>query len=103
MNPMTTKELLDIAKSHASGDEAVGATFDRNKGKAKWEKSAAGEGGPDHFHRKKNKMGPGASLVAVAERKGGCAPDADPPDFFEKKLQGPWRWIRILHLTPLAQ
>jgi hypothetical protein len=31
----TTKELLGIAMSHASGQEAVGAIFDRAKGKAK--------------------------------------------------------------------
>ena len=30
----TTKELLDIATSHASGEEAVGAIFDHPKGKA---------------------------------------------------------------------
>ena len=32
--PWTTKELLDIVTSHASGDEAVGVIFDRPKGKA---------------------------------------------------------------------
>ena len=31
----TTKELLDIATSHASGEEAVGAIFDSPKGEAK--------------------------------------------------------------------
>ena len=33
----TTKEFLDIATNHASGEEAVGAIFDRLKGKAKWD------------------------------------------------------------------
>ena len=33
--PQTTKEVLDIATSHASGEEAVGAIFDRLKGKAR--------------------------------------------------------------------
>jgi hypothetical protein len=33
--PRTTKELLDIATSHASGEEAVGVIFDRARGKAK--------------------------------------------------------------------
>jgi hypothetical protein len=33
--PQTTKELLDIATSHASGEEAIGAIFDRSRGKAK--------------------------------------------------------------------
>ena len=36
-SPQTTKELLDIATNHASGEEAVGAIFDRLKGKAKWD------------------------------------------------------------------
>jgi hypothetical protein len=27
--PRTTKELLDIATSHASGEEAIGVIFDR--------------------------------------------------------------------------
>ena len=31
--PRTTKELLDIATSHASGEEVVGAIFDRTDGK----------------------------------------------------------------------
>ena len=33
--PRTTKELLDIATSHASGEEAVGAVFDSTDGKAR--------------------------------------------------------------------
>ena len=33
--PQTTKELLDIATSHALGEEAVGAIFDRLEGKAR--------------------------------------------------------------------
>ena len=33
--PWTTKELLDIAISHASGEEAVGEIFDHSRGKAK--------------------------------------------------------------------
>jgi hypothetical protein len=33
--PRTTRELLDIATSHALGEEAVGAIFDRSHGKAK--------------------------------------------------------------------
>jgi hypothetical protein len=37
--PRTTRELLDIAMNHASGDEAVGTVFTDGgaKGKAKWE------------------------------------------------------------------
>jgi len=33
--PQTSKELLDIMISHALGEEAVGAIFDRSKGKAR--------------------------------------------------------------------
>ena len=39
----TTKELLDITTSHALGEEAVGAVFDRTDGKARRDE-AAGEG-----------------------------------------------------------
>ena len=44
--PWTTKELLDIATSHASGEEAVGAVFDRTDDKARRDK-AADEGASD--------------------------------------------------------
>jgi hypothetical protein len=37
--PRTTKELLDIAKSHASGEEAVWTIFDRSKGMGKLEEA----------------------------------------------------------------
>ena len=45
--PRTTKELLDIATSHASGEEEVRAIFDRLKGKAKWDEDAS-EGASNH-------------------------------------------------------
>ena len=51
--PCTTKELLDIMTSHASGEEAVGAIFDRSRGKAKWDEDA-NEGPSDHLNKKKN-------------------------------------------------
>ena len=50
--PRTTKELLDIATSHALGEEAVGAIFDRLKGKAKRDEDA-GEGASNHPSKKK--------------------------------------------------
>ena len=53
-SPRTTKELLDIATSHASGEEAVGAIFDHLKGKAKWDEGT-GEGASNHPIKKKNK------------------------------------------------
>ena len=52
---MTTKELLDIATSHASGEEAVRAIFDRLKGKAKQDEDAD-EGASNSPIKKKNKQ-----------------------------------------------
>lgn len=40
VGPRTTKELLDTATYFASGEEAIGAIFDRSKGKAKREEDA---------------------------------------------------------------
>ena len=51
----TTKELLDIATSHASGEEAVRAIFDHLKGKAKRDKDAS-EGTSNCPNKKKNKQ-----------------------------------------------
>ena len=53
--PRTTKELLDITTSHASGEEAVEAIFDCRKGKAKRDKDA-GEGASNRTNMKKNKQ-----------------------------------------------
>ena len=44
--PRTTKELLDITTSHASGEEAVEAIFDRTDDKARRDE-AADEGASD--------------------------------------------------------
>ena len=52
--PRTTKELLDITTSHASGDEAVGAIFDRLEGKAKQDEDA-GEAASNRSAKRKNK------------------------------------------------
>jgi len=64
--PRTTKELLDITTSHASGEEAVGAIFDRSRGKAKRDKDAD-EGPSDRSNKKKNQKGCGGSLMATAK------------------------------------
>jgi hypothetical protein len=50
--PRTTKELLDIATSHASGEEAVRAIFDRARGKAKWNEDT-GKGTSNCSNKKK--------------------------------------------------
>ena len=86
--PWTTKELLDIATSHASNEEAVGAIFYRSKDKANRDEDAD-EGPSDHSNKKKNKKGHGGSLVAVAERKVGRATAKGTPDHFDKLLEGP--------------
>ena len=52
--PRTTKELLDIATSHTSGEEAVGVIFDHLEGMARRDKGA-GEGTSNHSAKRKNK------------------------------------------------
>ena len=63
--PQTTKELLDIATSHATSEEAVGAIFYRSRGKAKQDEDA--DEGPSYRLNKKNQKWLGGSLVATAE------------------------------------
>jgi hypothetical protein len=64
----TAKELLDIATSHALGEEAVGAIFDRPKGKAKQDEDAD-EGTSNRPNKKKNKQRHGGSLVAATNKR----------------------------------
>jgi hypothetical protein len=76
--PRTTKELLDIATRHASGEEVVGAIFDRARGKAKWDEDTD-EGASNHSKKKKKgKQRPGDSLVAAVERNGKKVPAKAP-------------------------
>ena len=87
--PRTTKELLDIATSHASGEEAVGAIFDHLEGKARRDEGA-GEGTSNRSTKRKNKKQRSEdSLVAAANCKGGRKPTEDTPNHFEKLLEGP--------------
>jgi hypothetical protein len=69
----TTKGLLNIAIGHASGEDAVGAIFDRSKGKAKRNKDAD-EGASNRAGKKKSKQRCEGSLVAAVERKGKWCP-----------------------------
>ena len=72
--PRTTKELLDIATSHASGEEAVGAVFDRTDGKARRDE-ATDKGTSDRPAKRKNKkQRRDNSLVATIDHKGGRKP-----------------------------
>ena len=64
----TTKELLDIATSHASGEEAVGAIFVHLEGKARWDEGAD-EGTSNRSAKRKNKkQRHEGSLMAAADR-----------------------------------
>ena len=65
------KELLDIATSHVSGEEAVRAIFDHLEGKARQDEGT-GEGTSNRStKRKNNKQWHKDSLMAAADRKGG--------------------------------
>ena len=67
--PRITKELLDITTSHASGEEAVGAIFDRLEGKARQDEGAS-EGTSNHSAKRKNKkQRRDDSLVATTDRR----------------------------------
>ena len=63
-------ELLDIATSHASDEEAVRVIFDRPKGKAKRDEDAD-EGTSNHPNKKKNKQRCEGPLMATTNHKGG--------------------------------
>ena len=90
----TTKELLDIATSHASGEEAVKAIFDHLEGKTRRDEGAS-KGASNHSAKRKNKKQRHEdSLVAVADRKGGRKPMEGTPNHFEKLLEGPCRTMR---------
>jgi hypothetical protein len=64
--PQTTKELLDIATSHASSEDAVGVIFNRPRGKAKRDEDT-GEGTSNHLNKKKNKQRHRGSLMVANE------------------------------------
>ena len=85
----TTKELLDIATSHASREEAVGAIFNRSDRKTRRDEDAS-EGASNHPAKRKNKkQRRDNSLVAAADRKGGQKPTEGTLNHFEKMLEGP--------------
>ena len=84
--PRTTKELLDIATSHTSGEEAVEAIFDCLEGKARWDEGT-GEGTSNRSAKGKKKQRREDSLVAVADRKGGRKLAEGTPNHFKKNAQ----------------
>ena len=69
MGSWTTKELLDIATSHALGEEAVGAIFDRSDDKARRDEGGS-EGASNRSAKRKNKkQRRDDSLVATTDRR----------------------------------
>ena len=71
---------MDITTSHASGEEAFGAIFDRFDGKARRDKGA-GEGASNRSAKRKNKkQRRDDSLVAATDRKGGRKPAEGTPN-----------------------
>lgn len=87
--PCTTKELLDIVTSHACGEEAVGAIFDRSRGKDKRDEAASEGTLNQPGKKKKGKEGGRGNLVAVANRKADKGPAGETSDHFEKLLEKP--------------
>ena len=82
---ITTKELLDIATSHASREEAVGAIFDRSDGKMRRDEDAS-EGASNRPAKRKNKkQRRDNSLTAAVDRKGGWKPAEGTPNHFENQ------------------
>ena len=80
---------MDIATSHASGEEAVGAIFDHLEGKARWDEDID-EGASNRSAKRKNKkQRRGDSLMAAVDRKGGWKPIEGTPNHFENLLEGP--------------
>ena len=84
--PETTKELLDIATRHASGEEAVGAVFVQGNGKAT---SGNGRGSPstpaskrDAKGKKKGQKRRPQQVAATSSHRddGDKAEDSDDPE-----------------------
>ena len=91
LKPRTTRDLLDVATNHASGEEAVGAVFNggRDQGKAK---HVDPDEGPSTQRGKKNKKdlrrSDNAALVAAADPTP-RQPQQGPPDHFNKLMDSP--------------
>jgi hypothetical protein len=67
--PCTTRELLDIATNHASGEEMVGKVFTdgRTMGKAKQKDQDEGPSSRQERRKKKDQCRPKPSTVAAAD------------------------------------
>ena len=73
LKPCTTRDLLDVATNHASGEEAVRAVFNRGQDKGKAKRADQDEG-PSTQRGKKNKKdrrrSDNTAFIAVADRMG---------------------------------
>ena len=71
MKPRTTRDLLEVATNHASGEEAVEAVFNEGGDQGKPKRTDLDEG-PSTQRGKKNKKdrrrSDNTALVAVADR-----------------------------------
>jgi hypothetical protein len=83
-SPRTTKELLNIATTHASIKDAVGTIFDHRRQKAKRDKEPVGGSGGWPDKRKKDKRRHDEMLVAAPGQKGKRSSTKDAIDHFEK-------------------
>ena len=87
VKPRTTKDLLDIVTSHASGEEAVRANF--NKGKAVCVDNETPVPSCQNKKNKKGKKRPDSTMVGAVDRS--TKPKTGKPAFgnFEKLMEGP--------------
>ena len=73
LKPCTTRDLLDVAMNHASGEEAVRVVFNRgqDKGKAKREDQDEGPSSQRYKKNKKEQRQPtNTALVSATDRVG---------------------------------
>jgi len=73
LKPQTTRDQLNVATNHASGEEAVGAVFSggRDRGKAKREDQVEGPSTQRGKKNKKDRHRPtNPALVAAVDRAG---------------------------------
>ena len=91
LKPRTTRDLLDVATNHASGEEAVGAVFGGGRDKLKAKHMDLDEG-PFTQRGKKNKKdrrwSDNTALVAAADRTL-RQPQQGLPDHFNKLMDSP--------------
>ena len=92
LKPHTTRNLLDVATNHASGEEAVEAVSSRGRDKGKPKRTDLDEG-PSTQRGKKNREDrrrtDDTALIAVADRAT-RQPQQGLPNHFNKLMDGPY-------------